>query len=140
VVDSRLEAAPSARVFGRGTLVALAERSEPHASELEARGVELLRLPHPSGKVDLAALLHELGRRGMNEVHVEAGSKLNGSLLREGLVDELLIYLAPTLLGDRAQGMFALPPLENLSERRDLDIRDVSRVGRDIRIVARLKA
>ena len=69
-------------------------------------------LPNAAGKVDLGELMRELGRRGINELHVEAGFKLNGSLLREGLVDELLLYLAPHLLGDAARGMFDLPALE----------------------------
>lgn len=140
VVDSRLEIAASARVLGPGTLVAVAEHDSARATTLEAKGAEVIALPNASGKVDLAALLHELGRRGMNEVHVEAGFKLNGSLLREGLVDELLIYLAPILLGDAARGMFSLPPLEDLSQGRALELRDVARVGQDIRVIARVKA
>ena len=70
----------------------------------------MIVLPNAAGKVDLPALMRELGRREINEVHVEAGSKLNGSLIREGCVDELLVYLAPSLIGE-AQGMFALGPL-----------------------------
>ena len=73
----------------------------------------------------------------MNELHVEAGPVLNGALLRAGLADELLLYLAPTLLGDTARGMFELPPLATLSERRALDLRDVRRIGEDLRILAR---
>jgi hypothetical protein len=72
-------------------------------------------LPGPGGKVDLPALLNELARRGINEVHAEAGFGLSGSLLRAGLVDELLLYLAPCLIGDAARGMFDLPPLESLA-------------------------
>ena len=140
VVDSRLEIAASARVLGPGTLIAAARREAERASQLEARGAEVIALPNDSGKVDLAALLRELGRRGMNEVHVEAGFKLNGSLLREGLVDELVVYFAPTLLGDSAHGMFSLAPLEELSQGYALELRDLARVGPDIRVIARLKA
>jgi diaminohydroxyphosphoribosylaminopyrimidine deaminase/5-amino-6-(5-phosphoribosylamino)uracil reductase len=74
----------------------------------------------------------------MNELHVEAGYKLNGSLLRENLVDELIVYLAPHLLGDTARGMFNLPALEDLSARHECDLRDVRSVGGDIRIIARV--
>jgi diaminohydroxyphosphoribosylaminopyrimidine deaminase/5-amino-6-(5-phosphoribosylamino)uracil reductase len=81
--------------------------------------------------------MQELGARAVNEVHVEAGFRLNGSLLREGFVDELLIYLAPHVIGDAARGMFELPPLANLSDRRALAIRDVRMVGTDIRVIAR---
>ena len=79
----------------------------------------------------------ELAQRGINEVHGEAGFKLNGSLMNEGLVDELLLYLAPTLLGDAARGMFNLPELHDLGARRDVRITDVRRLGDDIRILAR---
>jgi diaminohydroxyphosphoribosylaminopyrimidine deaminase/5-amino-6-(5-phosphoribosylamino)uracil reductase len=85
----------------------------------------------------LAALLQELARREINEVHVEAGYKLNGSLVAAGLVDELVAYLAPSLLGDTARGMFSLPELQDLADRRTLDIRDLRTIGADIRIVAR---
>jgi len=80
--------------------------------------------------------MRELGRREVNEVHVEAGSKLNASLVREGCVDELLVYLAPSLIGP-GQGMFDLPPLTQLTERRQLRFHDVTRVGDDLRILAR---
>jgi diaminohydroxyphosphoribosylaminopyrimidine deaminase/5-amino-6-(5-phosphoribosylamino)uracil reductase len=140
VVDSRLETAASARVLGPGTLIAAARREPERASRLEAKGAEVIALPNDSGKVDLAALLRELGRRGMNEVHVEAGYKLNGSLLREGLIDELVIYFAPLFLGDSARGMFSLPPLEELSQGYALEVREVTRLGEDIRVIARLKA
>ena len=77
-----------------------------------------------------------MGRRQCNEVHVEAGTRLNGSLISEGCVDELLVYLAPTLLGD-AQGMFALPPLTDLKQQRTLQFHQVQQVGEDLRILAR---
>ena len=78
-----------------------------------------------------------LGERGLNEVHVEAGFKLNGSLMREGCVDELLIYLAPMLVGDAAQGLFNLPALTRLEGATRLDIRDLRRIGADLRLIAR---
>jgi diaminohydroxyphosphoribosylaminopyrimidine deaminase/5-amino-6-(5-phosphoribosylamino)uracil reductase len=90
--------------------------------------------------VDLPALMLELGRRGINEVHVEAGRGLNGSLLRERCVDELLLYLAPMLVGDAAQGLFRLPALNRLDEALRLDIRDLRRVGEDFRLIARPRA
>ena len=80
----------------------------------------------------------ELARRGCNEIHVEAGYKLNGSLLAEGLVDELLIYMAPCILGDTAKGMFHLPPLETLDGRQQLKITDVRQFGDDLRVLARV--
>jgi len=137
VVDSRLQTPLDARVLGPGTIIAAAGVDAPRSVALRAHGAEVVVLPNHEGKVELPALLQELARRGCNEVHVEAGHKLNGSLLEEGLVDELLIYLAPCILGDTAQGMFHLPPLANLQERRNLRITDITRVGDDVRILAR---
>ena len=139
VVDSRLEIDPSARVLQGGrVLVVAAVENHLLASIIEARGAEVIFLPNDAGKVDLQALMRELAKRGINELHVEAGFKLNGSLLREGLVDELLLYLAPSLIGDASRGLFHLPALEDLAEKRTLQWRDVRQVGGDLRVVARL--
>lgn len=138
VVDSRLELPENARVLaGGGVLIAAAREDREKMRRLEARGAVVVVLPDAQGKVELSGLMRELARRGVNEVHVEAGYKLNGSLLKAGLVDELLIYLAPHLLGDAARGMFDLPQLTELAGRRGLDIRDVRMVGSDLRIIAR---
>ncbi|HRE17814.1 MAG TPA: bifunctional diaminohydroxyphosphoribosylaminopyrimidine deaminase/5-amino-6-(5-phosphoribosylamino)uracil reductase RibD [Rhodocyclaceae bacterium] len=139
LVDSRLEVSPKARLFdGAPVLVACAVEDAARAAALQARGAEVLVLPNAQGKVDLAALLQALGQRGINEVHAEAGFKLNGSLLAEGLVDELLLYLAPCLIGDSAQGLFNLPELAGLADKRTLQWRDVRQVGQDLRLIARL--
>ena len=138
VVDSRLETPADAKVVDKGTLIATAENHISRSRPLQARGVEVIVLPDASGKVALPDLMLELGRRGVNEVHVEAGCRLNGSLLNEGLVDELLIYMAPSVLGDAARGMFHLPALKALSERRTLNVMDVRQIGADIRILARV--
>ena len=138
VVDSRLETPVGANVIGNGTLIAAAANLVAPMQALQARGAEVIVLPNAAGKVELADLMLELGRRGINELHVEAGYKLNGSLLNEGLVDELLIYTAPSLLGDAAHGMFQLPELKVLSEQRRLRFVDVRQIGPDIRIIARV--
>jgi diaminohydroxyphosphoribosylaminopyrimidine deaminase/5-amino-6-(5-phosphoribosylamino)uracil reductase len=88
--------------------------------------------------VDLKKMLEELAKRGVNELHVEGGFKLNGSLVREGCVDEFLIYLNPSLLGDSAQGMVNLAEMASLEERVALQIRSLERLGEDLRILARL--
>ena len=138
VVDSRLDLSPEARVLvGGKLLVATAVDNAVKAAALRARGAEVIRLENRSGKVDLAALLAELGRRGINELHVEGGYRLSGALLAEGLVDELLLYLAPCLLGDRARGMFDLPELASLDDKRRLAIGDMRMVGADLRVLAR---
>ena len=138
VIDSRVETPSSARVLGKGTIVAAAIHDN-RSGALSATGAEVVVIPNPAGKVDLPALMRELARREMNEVHVEAGYRLNGSLLREGLVDELLVYLAPRILGDAARGMFHLPELRDLSESLELEVRDVRMIGRDLRVIARVR-
>jgi diaminohydroxyphosphoribosylaminopyrimidine deaminase/5-amino-6-(5-phosphoribosylamino)uracil reductase len=138
VVDSRLETPVGARVLeGSGTIIAAATDDGKRIRALQDRGAEVLLLPDAAGKVDLGALMRELARREINEVHVEAGFRLNGSLLREGLVDELVVYLAPHLIGDDARGMFALPQLQDLGGRRELKIRDLRMIGNAVRVVAR---
>ena len=140
VVDSRLQTPPGAALFaveGRPVWIYAAEQHPPEQQALEARGATVIHLPGPGGKVDLAALMKHLGGRGVNELHVEAGYKLNGSLLREGLVDEFLVYLAPRLLGP-GQGMVNIGPLAALSEAVALEFHAVERVGADLRILARV--
>ncbi len=137
VVDSRLQTPLTARVLGPGALIAAAGVDAPRSVALRAKGAEVVVLPNHEGKVELPALLQELARRGCNEVHVEAGYKLNGSLLDEGLVDELLIYFAPCILGDTAHGMFHLPPLADLAGRHKVKITDIRQIGDDLRLLAR---
>jgi diaminohydroxyphosphoribosylaminopyrimidine deaminase/5-amino-6-(5-phosphoribosylamino)uracil reductase len=139
VVDSRLEISPDARVLQGGrVLVVAAIEASLQASIIEAAGAEVICLANADGKVDLPALLRELAKRGVNELHVEAGFKLNGSLMREGLVDELLLYVAPCLLGDASRGLFNLPELESLEEKRRMRWHELRQVGADLRIMARL--
>ena len=140
VVDNRLELPLSARMLDDGrTLLAATLAADPDRAEaLGARGAEVLRLPALDGRVDLAALLAELGLRGVNEVHVEGGPRLSGALLEAGLVDEVLLYLAPSLIGDQARGLFAVPALTSLADKKVLRWQDVRRVGDDLRILARV--
>ncbi|MGV0952170.1 MAG: bifunctional diaminohydroxyphosphoribosylaminopyrimidine deaminase/5-amino-6-(5-phosphoribosylamino)uracil reductase RibD, partial [Azonexus sp.] len=135
VVDSRLETPLTARILqGGSVLIAGAVDDAEKAARLRSTGAEVLILPNAAGKVELRDLLEELARRGINEVHAEAGFKLNGSLLREGLVDELLLYLAPCLIGHEASGLFNLPELTDLDGKRRLQIRDLRQIGEDIRL------
>ncbi len=135
VVDTHGQAPAHARVFvAPGVLLVDAGQ---HVAGLPEH-VECLALPDGRGKVDLSALMRELARREINELHVEAGAGLTGALLHEGLVDELLLYFAPCLLGDRGKGMFSLPGVCGLADRLSLDIREVQALGEDWRILARL--
>lgn len=140
VVDSRLQTPPEAALFSvpeRPVWIYAANEDPVARQRLQARGATVTDLPGPGHKVDLAALLRDLAGRGVNELHVEAGFKLNGSLLREGLVDEFLVYLAPKLLGP-GQGMVHIGPLASLQEAVPLEFVDVDPVGADLRIVARI--
>lgn len=138
VVDSKLETPLNARILQGGpVLIAGAAENAEKIELLRSTGAEVLIFPNAAGKVELKDLLDELGRRGINEVHAEAGFKLNGSLLREGLVDELLLYLAPCLIGHDASGLFNLPELTALDQKKQLKIRDLRQVGENIRVLAR---
>jgi diaminohydroxyphosphoribosylaminopyrimidine deaminase/5-amino-6-(5-phosphoribosylamino)uracil reductase len=137
VVDSKLDISPQARILqGGGTWIVAAVGNADKEARLREQGAEVILLPNAHGKVDLPELMRELGRRQINELHVEAGAKLNASLVREGCVDELLIYLAPMLLGD-GQGMFALPALTDLAGKFPLKFHGLQQVGDDLRILAR---
>ncbi len=139
IIDSRLETPPTAKILaGGGSLLFCARDDAAKSAALRETGAEIVVLPNAAGKVELPALLQELGRRGINELHVEAGHKLNGSLIREGCVDELLLYLAPCLLGDRAQGMADLAELTTLQARRALCIHETRMIDGDLRILARM--
>ena len=139
VVDSRLETPLDAALFlpGRALTIYAAVPNPAKQAALEARGARVVHCPGPGGKVDLAALLRDLAAHEVNEVHVEAGHKLNGSLVREGLVDEFLVYLAPKLLG-AGRGMVNLGPLDALAQAVPLEYRETCQVGPDLRILARI--
>jgi len=138
VLDSQLQISSSARVLeGGGTWIVSAQRDDAREAELTAHGAEIIHLPSEAGKVDLHALMQELGEREINELHVEAGYKLNGSLLRAGCVDELLIYMAPCFLGP-AQGIASLPELSELSSRVKLQFHEIRSIGDDLRLLARV--
>jgi len=136
LVDSRFEVAPEARLFdGHPVLVVCTRRDPQKAEQLASRNVEVIEVSaDTSGKVDLAVLMRELARRGINELHVEAGSRLNGSLMAAGLVDELLAYVAPCLIGP-GQAMIDMPEVTSLTQVRRLTLREVARIGDDVRLL-----
>ncbi|MDH0380235.1 bifunctional diaminohydroxyphosphoribosylaminopyrimidine deaminase/5-amino-6-(5-phosphoribosylamino)uracil reductase RibD [Comamonas aquatica] len=140
VVDSKLDMPLDAHVLkaASGCTIYTSITNPSKTEALQALGATVIALPNAHGKVDLSAMLLDLGARGTNELHVEAGFKLNGSLLREGLVDELLLYLAPQLLGTGGMGLANFGPLDELAQGVPLQWQDVSRIGNDLRIVARV--
>ena len=140
IVDSRLDTPPASRMLDApgAALIYAAAPDESRRAALESRGVQIALMPGPSGKVDLAAMLEDLAARGINELHVEAGHKLNGSFVREGLVDEFLIYMAPKLLG-AGRELAAFGPLESLQGSLALRFVSVTQIGDDLRLIARPK-
>ena len=139
LVDSGLQVPLDASFFivDRAVYIYTAIQNDSKQRALEARGVTVIYLPDARGKVDLVAMMKDLGCREINELHVEAGYKLNGSLVREGLVDDLLVYLAPKLMGE-GQGMLQWGPLTELSQALALDFKAIDKVGPDVRLVARV--
>ncbi|MCK2125121.1 bifunctional diaminohydroxyphosphoribosylaminopyrimidine deaminase/5-amino-6-(5-phosphoribosylamino)uracil reductase RibD [Thauera aromatica] len=141
LIDARLDVSTKARIVnGEPILIATACEDRARSAPLLELGHQVVILPDAAGKVALPALMRELGRRGLNEVHAEAGFRLNGSLLREGCVDELLLYLAPMLAGDAARGLFNLPELHTLQAATRLEVRDLRMIGADLRLIARLRS
>jgi diaminohydroxyphosphoribosylaminopyrimidine deaminase/5-amino-6-(5-phosphoribosylamino)uracil reductase len=147
IVDSRLETPLDARLFEhskpnsptpRQVWIYAAIDNPAKRAALEAIGARVTLLPNPDGKVDLNALLHDLARREVNELHVEAGHKLNGSLLREACVDEFLVYLAPQMLGS-GRGMAQWGPLDNLSQALRLEFTETQLIGKDLRVLAKVE-
>jgi diaminohydroxyphosphoribosylaminopyrimidine deaminase / 5-amino-6-(5-phosphoribosylamino)uracil reductase len=145
VVDSDLQTPPDAQIFIASRAVFICSRAQNgvdyanRKASLQARGATVIELPSDAltGKVDLAAMLLELGRREINELHVEAGYKLNGSLVRAGLVDEFVVYLAPKLLGV-GLGMARFGPLAELSQAVSLTFTSTEMIGSDLRVLARV--
>lgn len=129
----------SGKADAGATLIYTAKHDTQKISALEKLGAQIVVLPDAEGRVDLFAALRDLAARGCNEVLLEAGSKLNGAFLRAGLVDELVLYVAPQLLGDMARGVAQLGELTSLEQRVDLTWHDVRNVGNDLRVVARVK-
>lgn len=147
VVDSYLRMPPDARILQSSredahagkVVVYTGTRDSRKIAALENAGAQVVVLADADGRVDLSAMLLHLATLGCNELLVEAGSGLNGSLLKAGLVDELVLYHAPQLLGDKAQGMAGLGELTALDQRVELEWQDVRHIGKDLRIVARVR-
>ncbi|MDF0606467.1 bifunctional diaminohydroxyphosphoribosylaminopyrimidine deaminase/5-amino-6-(5-phosphoribosylamino)uracil reductase RibD [Neisseriaceae bacterium TC5R-5] len=139
VLDSQLQTSPQSRIYqGESTLVATCASDPARQVPYLAAGCELWTLPRLGEYADLTALLQQLAQAGVNQLMVEAGAGLNGALLQAGLVDELVLYLAPCLAGDAARGLFVWPALQDLADKQHLTIDDVRMVGADIRLRASL--
>ncbi|MBA4383090.1 MAG: bifunctional diaminohydroxyphosphoribosylaminopyrimidine deaminase/5-amino-6-(5-phosphoribosylamino)uracil reductase RibD, partial [Sideroxydans sp.] len=140
VLDTELRISVNAKILqGGNVLIYTASTDEAKQDALREGGATVVVLPAIDGGLPLRAVLSDLAKRGINEVLVEAGKTLNGALLSAGLVDELVLYLAPQLLGDAARGLADLGELTQLEQRVALAWQDVRHVGNDIRITARIK-
>ena len=138
IIDSQLKIPTTAKVLrGEGELIFTTTDNKERISALKEAGARPIILPSEKGKIDLAGLMQILADFEINELLIEAGNRLSSAFIREGLVDELIIYLAPHLIGNRAMGMLQLPELTDLSEKYNLKIKDLRMVGEDIRIMSR---
>ncbi len=137
IVDARLDLGGDEKIFTRGGEVLVYTLSDDagRRARLEDRGVTVIRQAETGdGRIDLAAMLDDLARRGVNELHTECGAKLAGALVREGHADQIVLYLAPHLLGSAARGGFDLGEIGEMAARRDVRILDNRQVGDDIRL------
>lgn len=142
ILDSQLRIHPDANLLDLPgeTLIVTGESDIEKEDLLALAGVSVATLPLEEGRLDLAAVMKHLGDMEINEVHVEAGADLSGALLNAGLIDELVVYMAPHLMGHSARSLFALPGLELMEQRVELSISDIRAVGDDWRITATVKS
>ena len=142
LLDSRLDVPDNAKILqGGNCIIVTATGDEARAATLMAHGimVERVKTESAKGKVDLVAMMQMLAAKKLNHIMVETGARLNASLLEAGVVDEIICYLAPSILGDDARGLFALPALQSLQDKITLSFTDVRQVGADIKITASLR-
>jgi diaminohydroxyphosphoribosylaminopyrimidine deaminase/5-amino-6-(5-phosphoribosylamino)uracil reductase len=141
IVDAKLKMPPKAKTLAlSGEVLVLTTRAldDLAAEALRKAGARVDRLAGNAEHCDLRAVIEHLGKLEINDVWVEAGAGFNGALLQEGLIDELIIYMAPRLLGDSARGMFSVPALESLASGWNLVFDDFRKIGADLRITARV--
>lgn len=141
VVDRHLDTPADARLLnGDNVLIFTADENVSKADILRKKGTQIIVMPDEHNNVDLVKMMHKLADFKINELLVEAGNKLNGALARGGLIDEMIIFLAPHLLGTKALGLIDLPELTSLDQKASLKIQDLRMIGQDIRIMARFSS
>ena len=141
VVDTNLSMPIAAKMLkeqGQTVLMTCSENESIRQALIDA-GADIHMLPSCNGKVDLTSVLQQLSDMQINDVLLEAGATLSGAMLQAGLIDEIIIYMAPVLMGNEARGLFALPGLENMQDKIELEIMEQRFVGQDIRITAKVK-
>lgn len=141
IVDSQLRIPLDAKVLQNPhVLIAFAIDGDNKVKQLAGQGVSVISMPNGQGKVCLESLLSHLASNEINEVMVEGGDGLNGALMALNLIDELVIYYAPKLMGSDAKGMFDLPTLTDMEEVVSLDVSEVRQFGQDVRVLAKVSA
>jgi diaminohydroxyphosphoribosylaminopyrimidine deaminase/5-amino-6-(5-phosphoribosylamino)uracil reductase len=140
VLDSELATPAEAKMLGLAgpTLIICSDEQPVHGAALESAGAQIVRLPGDNGRLDLNQVVRYLGDQEINEVLLESGATLAGAMLEQGLVDELIIYQAPHLMGDKGRGLFTLSSIEHMSDRIGLQVTDYRQFGQDIRITAKI--
>ena len=139
IVDSKFSTPLNAKILhGPGNVLVVTANKDVSAQTSDIKALDVINLPNANKQVNLGELMHELSKREINELMVEAGPTLSGALLEKGLVDELLIYMAPTVLGDKARGMFVLPQPKTLKESLKFKVRDICQLDNDIRVRLRV--
>ncbi len=141
ILDTGLRTPPTAKTLGLpgSVLIFTAVANPDRHAPLQAAGAEIVVMPRAERGLNLRAIMAELARRECNELHVECGPTLAGALLQAKLMDELVVYMAPLLLGDKARGLFQLPKMIRMNERTELEIVETRAVGRDWRLTLRLR-
>ena len=137
VVDSKFSTPPGAKILSQPGRVLIATANEHYSEDIDSEHVEVVYVPASNNTIDLVALMDHLSQREINEVLVEAGPTLSGAMLQADLVDEILIYLAPKVIGSEGKGMFSLPGLDKLTDCVKFNIADVRQFGDDVRILLR---
>jgi len=136
VLDTHLSmpvSAQMAKLPGRSLILTCAQDQQKQQA-LQQAGFEVYQLPGKNGRLDLPAVMGFLAQQQINELLVEAGPVLNGALLAEGLIDEYVIYMAPCILGDQGRGLFNLPGLQQMADKKQLKLRDVRQIGQDLKL------
>ncbi len=137
ILDSQLKMPVNARMLSLSgqTWVLTCSHNEQEIRQVENAGAQVFQIKSKDNRLDLEAVLSFLGQKQINSALVEAGSTLNGSLLNENLIDEWWVYMAPCILGDRGRGLFHLPGLKKMADKKELNMTDVKQIGPDIRLV-----
>jgi len=142
VVDTHLSMPTTSKMLKeKGQTVLMTCSTDEHITQaLEDAGADIHTMPYCNTSVDLTSVLQQLSDMHVNDVLLETGATLSGAMLQAGLIDELIIYMAPVLMGNEARGLFALPGLDTMQDKIELDIIDQRSVGSDIRITAKVKS